>query len=98
MPFAAIAFLAGVLLVQQAPVLPSLWWGLFIFPALALAWRRPAALIAVFFIFGFFWASLRAGAVLQEELPRELEGRDIDVIGYVADIPQTTEYGLRFLF
>ena len=98
MPFAALAFLAGTLLVQQAAALPSLWWGAAVIPALALAWRRPAALVIVFFVLGFFWTTLRAGFVLQDELSRDLEGRDIDVVGYVADIPQATDYGMRFLF
>src|SRR5688500_15392273 len=63
-----------------------------------LARWRPAALVIVIVICGFVWTTLRAGLVLQEELPRELEGRDIDIVGYVADIPQTPDYGVRFLF
>lgn len=98
MPLAAVAFLVGILVVQQTSTLPSLWWGAAIVPALALVWWRPAGLVVVFFIFGIFWATLRAGLVLQDELPRDLEGRDVDVVGYIADIPQTTEYGQRFLF
>lgn len=97
-PFAAVAFLIGIVIVQQMSTLPSLWWGLAALPALALAWWQPRGFIIVFFVLGFFWASFRAGLVLQDELPHALEGQDIDVVGYVADIPQATDYGLRFLF
>lgn len=80
------------------PALPSLWWGSTAAAPIVLAWRRPVWLIAVFFVGGVFWVSFRAGLLLDQQLPQELEGRDLELIGHVADIPQTTEYGFRFLF
>lgn len=81
---------------QQLPALPSLWWGLLLVPLAALAWRRPFWLIAVLFVAGVAWASLRAGWILEEELPRELEGRNLLVEGHIADIPGAAEHGFRF--
>lgn len=83
---------------QQLPVLPSPWWGLAALPPLILTWRRPFWLIAVLFVFGVVWATFRAGLILGDRLAPELEGRDLVIVGQVADIPQATEYGFRFLF
>ncbi len=96
MRMAALAFLAGILLVQQLPALPSLWWGLCLIPLLGLSLRRPWWLIPLFFLAGVVWTGYRAGAILQDELPRALEGRNILVEGRVADIPQRAEFGQRF--
>jgi len=95
---AAIAFLGGILAVQQLASLPSLYWTFLLIPALVLSLWHPRWLLSVFFIGGFVWAVFRADAILQERLPAELEGRDIVVAGVVADLPQPTEYGSRFSF
>ncbi len=92
----ALTFLGGILLGLQAAAPPSLWWGLLLIPLGILAWRRPSWLAAVFFIAGVMWLSLRAGAILEDSLPPELEGKDLLVEGYIADIPRKTGYGLRF--
>jgi competence protein ComEC len=94
----AVGFLLGILAVQQLATLPSPWWGLLVFPFLFLALRRPWWWTVVFLIAGIAWASLRAGAILAEELPPALEGQDLVFEGTVADIPQAADYGLRFEF
>ncbi|HYM47157.1 MAG TPA: ComEC/Rec2 family competence protein, partial [Burkholderiaceae bacterium] len=85
-------------MVQQLPELPSLWWGIAALPLLALGWWRPKVLLAAFFVLGVVWASLRAGLILDDALAVELEGRDLTIAGHVADIPQLTQFGFRFLF
>lgn len=88
-----------MLLVQQLSALPSLWWVLGLVPLAALAWWRPAiGLPALCFAAGAVWVSVRAGIILEESLPRELEGEDLAVTGFVADIPERTDFGLRFVF
>jgi competence protein ComEC len=47
---------------------------------------------------GFLWAAGFAHWRMAEELPAELEGRDIEVRGVVAGLPQELERGLRFEF
>ncbi|MEW6330627.1 MAG: DNA internalization-related competence protein ComEC/Rec2 [Pseudomonadota bacterium] len=90
------AFLGGILLVQQLAALPSLWWALLLPPLLWLARRRPLWFLPVFFVAGVAWASLRAGLILQDSLAPELEGRDLLVEGRVDDIPKPTGFGQRF--
>jgi competence protein ComEC len=41
---------------------------------------------------------VRAGWILDDALPRELEGQDLVIAGHIADIPQETGFGARFLF
>ncbi len=83
---------------QQLAELPSLHWGWLAFPPLLLAWWRPVFLVPVFLIAGIVSASWRADALLADELPRALEGRDLVIEGAVADLPQVTDYGYRFPF
>lgn len=98
MRIAAVAFLFGVLAVQQLAALPSLWWALAVIPGILLALWHPRWLIIVFVIAGAAWVSWRADLILQEHLAPELEGRDIVVDGFVADLPRPGEYGVRFAF
>lgn len=86
------------MLVQQLPSLPSLWWGLWLMPLAMLAWYRTAWLTVLFFVAGVVWISFRAGLILNDTLPRELEGQDLIVDGCVADIPKQAEFGQRFEF
>ncbi len=83
---------------QQLPLLPPLWWGAAALLPLLLAWWRSPWLILVFAILGVVWASFRAGLILDDNLAHELEGQDLVLVGSIADIPQTTEYGVRFRF
>lgn len=47
---------------------------------------------------GFLYAAMRADARIAYELPAALEGRDIDVRGYVKGLPTRDASGVRFLF
>ncbi len=47
---------------------------------------------------GVSWATLRAGLILDDNLPSEIEGRDLVLVGSVVDIPRQAEFGVRFLF
>jgi competence protein ComEC len=97
--FCAIAFLGGVLLVQQLPSLPPPAIAWLFAPLLLIAWRRPRlALPPLFLLAGLAWAGVRADLILTETLPAALEGEDLRVEGRVADIPSPTERGLRFIF
>jgi len=98
MTAAALAFSAGVLLLQQQAALPALPW-LAALPACAAlaAWRRaflvPAALAA-----GFLWAAGYAHLRLADRLAPELEGADLEVAGVVSGLPAASERSLRFEF
>jgi competence protein ComEC len=47
---------------------------------------------------GFYYAAWRAHDRLADELPRAWEGRDIDLVGIVDELPQPTDRGPRFAF
>ena len=49
-------------------------------------------------VLGFVWAAGFAHLRLAEELPTEIEGRDIELSGVVAGLPQALERGVRFEF
>jgi len=94
-----LAFLAGILLVQQMAALPSLTWAWLLLPLALAAWRWPRfGLPLLFLLAGFLWVTLRAGNLLADRLPGELEGTDLRVEGRIADLPVANEHGLRFAF
>jgi competence protein ComEC len=99
-----LAFAAGVLLLQWQAELPifgqwALLGLLFLLPARR--WPnsvgRSLALLGCF-LFGFGFACWRAEVRLADELPMAWEGRDIEVIGVVAGLPQDFSHGTRFEF
>jgi hypothetical protein len=58
----------------------------------------PALLIVAAASLGFAWAAALAQLRLADELPAALEGRDIELTGVVAGLPQALERGVRFEF
>ncbi len=99
----ALAFVAGVLLLQQQPALPALRWGgvgIALLLAASLAGRRRAArallVTAAGAFLGYGYAALRAEARLADALPAALEGREIVVTGVVAGLPRVSTRSTRF--
>lgn len=103
MPWPALAFALGVFLLQQVTVLPAPT-----FVALGaaagvaamgfgLAGRRRLVVLGALCL-GWAWAAGWAHWRLADALPAEWEGRDVEVVGVVADLPQRFENGLRFAF
>ena len=86
-PLLAVALLAGVLAVQACASLPPPWFDGLLAAAGVLAWRfpplRPVAIAAL----GFAWCAWRADIAFEARLPADLEGRDLDVIGVVDELP-----------
>jgi competence protein ComEC len=69
---------------------------------LAVGWRMagaraPVCLLAALLL-GASWAGWRAQLRLADDLPEANEGRDVEVVGVVAGLPQAFERGLRFDF
>jgi competence protein ComEC len=110
MPLNLLAFALGVWLLQQRAQLPSVLWGYawlpvaFVVLLLTRSDSSPVrnaarhALPAVFLAAGFIWATGAAHVRLADALPLDWEGRDIELIGVVADLPQQTEHGMRARF
>jgi competence protein ComEC len=110
MRLALIAFAAGVWLLQTQARLPageSLAWLTAAMLACAfgawavrtrVSWAAVWLAAAATFCAGFGYAALRAEWRLADEIAAELEGRDVEVLGVVAGLPQSFERGLRFDF
>lgn len=93
-----LAFVAGIMLVQQLPALPSAWVMITIgTSALLLLFLRLRSLhVAAALLLGAAWAMFCGSARLDQTLPRELQRSDLTVDGTVAGIPQALEDGVRF--
>jgi competence protein ComEC len=103
MPWRVLAFAFGVWLLQQTAVLPAptfLATGAGFGATLWLVgWRRLRWLTVVgALLLGYAWAGGWAHWRLADALPSAWEGRDVEVTGVVADLPQRFERGLRFTF
>ncbi len=100
-----IAFAGGALALQQQAALPSEAALAVIACAMALAaalaarpaWRPAASTLAAAAC-GFLWAAACAHFALADRLSTALEGRDLEVTGVVAGLPQPFERGVRFDF
>ena len=99
-------FVAGVWMLQQMPTLPGPGWLLPLAAvALILRLRRQRTdvlqrlgWLAFAMAAGFMWAACAAHIRLADTLPTTWEGRDIQVTGVVATLPQYNEHGQRFEF
>jgi len=104
------AFVLGVGLLQQQPQLPEMYWvaGLVLVALMALFLGRGRSglllnagrflMLGVALGVGFFWAALWAHIRLADALPPVWEGRDITIIGVVAEMPQLNQRSTRFRF
>lgn len=91
----AVAFLLGVCAVHGLDALPSgAWW-----IALAVAFAAAGAARIVWLcalLAGFGWAWANAANRLSHDLPGALEGEDIEVVGYIAGLPELTQGDVQF--
>lgn len=95
---AALALLSGAILFQYVDALPKpvyVWLGL---PLLALAWRYPAWHGPLWLAVGFGWAWWMAADMLAQNLPAELEGRDLRLEGVIVSVPDRDARRTRFQF
>ena len=103
-----VCFALGVWLLQQQASLPAFGWAWLLLgiPLALLIPANPIALrvirsmlFAAFAVgLGFYHAAWQAEQRLAVTLPDEWQGRDIEVIGVVADLPRKHEYGQHFGF
>lgn len=93
-----IAFLAGQCCVHLLPGLPSFWpWAaVLVLVAGTALFLRTYAVFAI--LLGFGWAWSFAHWRLADDLPAELEGRDLIVIGRIASMLDVRELDPQFEF
>ena len=61
-------------------------------------WPRLVLVAAAGVVTGFYWAALLAQSALSPELGKGDEGRDVTLIGTIANLPNRFEGGVRFNF
>lgn len=96
------AFLLGILALQQFAELPSWHWLakmlvlllLFLF----LARRHPVFGLLAAACFGFLWAASHAQWLLQQGLDPALEGKELLLRGVIVSLPQKESRNIRFIF
>src|SRR4051812_37425156 len=100
----AAAFALGCVLLQLESRLPE---GSLLLPGacalLAAAWPRARRMRAAWLMvaglaMGYGYAAWRAEVRLAESLPEALAGKDVEITGVVASLPQVDERGVRFVF
>lgn len=100
MRLGTLAFLAGILALQQLATLPDIRWGALLVPLVLLVvfakWLRLPALVGC----GFLWALLNINGPFArlDSIAPALEGEDVIITGVIASIPSVRERGVRFEF
>ncbi len=101
------AFALGVVLAQLVPALPPLWASLAalivavaVGVALLLRRSQSSIWIAIFVAvtLGSSLALLRADFRMAQALPIDWEGRDVEIVGIIDELPQADAHGVRFAF
>lgn len=94
--YLALAFLAGVLAVFEAPFLPPPWWAVPAAVAVLPQWRLrwPCLFLAA----GYLCAWGHAVYLLHDRLPLSLDGHTFAVTGFVDSLPQARPGRHLFLF
>lgn len=102
MRLAVLAFALGVVALQWSATLPEAWLLALVAAGggvvLLAVWRWRRLLPVAALLLGFAWAGGWAQWRLADALPAASEGRDIEVTGVVASLPQRFDRGLRFRF
>jgi competence protein ComEC len=104
-----LCFTAGVWWLQQQPALPDTRWALIAAATLlatrlvrsgtAMQWLAREVVVKVACVAcGFGWAAVCAHNRLSDALPPGWEGRDVELTGVVASLPQPSERNVRFEF
>ena len=103
-----LGFVMGVAWLQTRAVLPQYFTILLLLIAACVLFalarhsilhRFKTPLLLLFgAVLGFVWAALFAQYYLSHELSKELEGKDITVIGTISSLPNYFERGVRFNF
>jgi len=96
----SLAFLSGVLLLQNLPSLPQeKWvWLSVIFSSILLYCPYKIFKIPAVIALGFAWCLWFAHMQTRWALPNDFEGKTITVTGYIASIPAHSEQMTEFLF
>jgi len=92
-------FTLGIMLLFQLSELPSSKWAVVLLPLLVVGWRVKIVRPLFWFVAGVLWASIQTEFRLAIDLPEEMEGVDLQLVGRVVDIPQhKSPNSIRFLF
>ncbi len=104
----ALGLVVGAWLLQQQPVLPTIFIGLqaalilasslYLFIKIQNSFLKKISLCIVAAVLGFLWAATFATVRLSDELPKDWQQKSITLIGVVASLPEVTERGERFRF
>ncbi len=95
---AVIAFLIGILILQQFPSLPEASWSLLLLISLPLSFVFVPLRIPLWCLNGFLYALWIASSSLSTVLPESLAGKDLLVEGVISSIPEQARFGQRFEF
>jgi len=98
---AILGFVAGAAFLQTRAALPDGWQigtCLIVALTLLLAARGPRRAALAGTLIGFAWAALLAHLALAPRLDKADEGRDIEIVGTVANLPHDFGQGVRFQF
>lgn len=94
-----IALSLGISIVSIFTRLPSLWLVLMVVVLLILLSLRWLTLrIVTCFALGVFWSTFYGHLGLDARLPETMAAQDLQVVGFVQEMPQNTDDGQRFLF
>ena len=98
MRFSSVAFLSGILILQQYSNLPDQRWAWLLLIVVPLSFIFTSMRLPMLIGAGFLWALFRAHLILSAGLLPHYEGVDLIAEGAVISVPAAMEHGIRFDF
>ncbi len=105
---AIVGFVVGAACLQMQATLPQYFFLIFLFilacalfalsRRVVLSQYKNLLRFVMGVLLGFVWAALFAQYYLSQELPKELEGQDVTIVGTIDSMPSYFERGVRFNF
>ena len=94
-----VAFLSGIIITLQCRDLPGAEWA-YLLPLLALLAIQKRLVLAVpaALLCGFLYTLMVADGILANSLDEHFEGKDLQVTGTIASLPEQKDKQLRFMF
>lgn len=98
MRFNTLAFLVGIVYGQTWSHLPDPRWTILLLPVVLIAWKQPRLRLLCWAALGLGWTVWRANMILAQNLPRDLESKDLKLTGVIVNLPIKKAYGWQFDF
>ncbi|MDW3094876.1 MAG: DNA internalization-related competence protein ComEC/Rec2 [Gammaproteobacteria bacterium] len=94
----SLSFLLGVIVFQTSSVMPSYFCLLLLPASIYLCAKKFSLLPILFFSLGYLWSFIFSLYMVYPQLSEQLEGKDVQVSGYISEVKSESHQFSKFIF